>query len=158
MRLPNASDYLRRSRDSQHNVPLTWLPSPMSTRPCVYQNRWNQSLSNCKKNKNNFPFGTFPLASSARIMIHHQIVVFTMQRIGPNDDINRTYQIVIFIPCSNFERGSERWELRRWAEWSENAASGRGQWGSRAKSERWAVLDVCRQSFWEKDLGGVAVR
>lgn len=69
MRLPDASDYLKRSRDSQHNVPLTWLPSPMSTKPCVYQNRWNQSLSNCKKKKQKTTsllgdFGTFfPLTS-----------------------------------------------------------------------------------------------
>ena len=44
------------------------------------------------------------------------------------------------------------------AEWSENAASGRGRWGRRTKSERLHSLMLCRQSFWEKCWGGVAVR
>lgn len=40
-----------------------------------------------------------------------------------------------------------------------NTASGRGRWGSRAKSERWQCFDVYADNrFRKKDLGGVAVR
>ena len=60
MRLPNASEYLRKSRDSQHNVPLTWLPvfdydKAMCFIEIVGTSRWQSA--------NHFPCD-FPLAQA----------------------------------------------------------------------------------------------
>lgn len=73
MRLPNASDYLRRSRDSQHNGPANLV-----TLSDEHKAMWlSESLEPVAvKLQKHFPLG-LPPSSRARIM-HHQIVVFTM--------------------------------------------------------------------------------
>lgn len=79
-------------------------------------------------------------------MIHHQIVVFTMQRITR---AKRPYQSHIhikssfFIPCFRTLSGLSVLRVEKMA----GVGSGARMlllvedgWGSRAKSERWAVL------------------